>query len=80
MTCAASLIINLSVKCKRGEKPLPPYLARIRITAYNDHHHNSTKNASLPAYYTELGLRMKKKKHGQLLSVKDMFKWRTKTP
>jgi hypothetical protein len=26
------------------------------------------------AYYMELGLRMKKKKHGQLLSVKDMFK------
>jgi hypothetical protein len=26
------------------------------------------------AYYMELGLRMKKKKHGQLLSDKDMFK------
>jgi hypothetical protein len=26
------------------------------------------------AYYRELGLGMKKKKHGQLLSVKDMFK------
>jgi hypothetical protein len=31
------------------------------------------------AYYTELGLGMKKKKHGQLLSVKEMFKWGTKT-
>jgi len=32
------------------------------------------------AYYRELGLGMKKKKHGQLLSVKDVFKWATKTP
>jgi hypothetical protein len=31
------------------------------------------------AYYMELGLGIKKKKHGQLPSVKEMFKWRTKT-
>ena len=37
------------------------------------------KNA-ISAYYRELGLGMKKKKHGQLLSVKDVFKWATKTP
>jgi hypothetical protein len=34
---------------------------------------------TLSAYYRELGLGMKKKKHGQLLSHKEMFKWRTKT-
>lgn len=39
---------------------------------------NAAKN-STAAYYMEFGMGIKKKKHGQLLSVKDMFKRPTKT-
>jgi hypothetical protein len=36
-------------------------------------------NMKVSAYYMESGLSMKKKKHGQLPSGKDMFKWEAKT-
>jgi hypothetical protein len=42
-------------------------------------HLSPRARAIISAYYMKLTLAMKKKKHGQLPSAKEMFKWRTKT-
>jgi ribosomal protein L4 len=62
-----------------GGQSFGPRPARKRQSRVLDYHVQQSMQGlyirnAISAYYMELGLRMKKKKHGQLLSVKDMFK------